>query len=70
MSTNSLLSFLINGDLEKFALNSLHALSMRANLEPLFESAERMSFDTYIFIRNFYLAKRSLGFSLSEEEED
>ncbi|MCX7952006.1 MAG: VacJ family lipoprotein [Deltaproteobacteria bacterium] len=46
----------------------LEVLDKRANLEPLIETAEKMSFDTYVFIRNFYLSKRSISFSAKEDE--
>lgn len=70
MSLNAWTSQLIDDPGIRAGLNSLNALAARAELEPLIENAERMSFDTYIFIRNFYLAKRSIGGSLKEDNED
>ena len=70
MSLNAWTSHLIDDPAIWVGLNSLNALTARAELEPLIENAERMSFDTYIFIRNFYLAKRSVGGILNEDNED
>ncbi|MCS6961907.1 MAG: VacJ family lipoprotein [Deltaproteobacteria bacterium] len=61
--------FLINnGHSWWYGATLLEVLDKRASLEPVIETAEKMSFDTYVFLRNFYLSKRSISFGSKDDE--
>lgn len=45
-------------------------LDRRASMDELIEQAQRMSFDTYTFYKNFYLSQRSISFNAETEDQE
>lgn len=59
-----------NGNSKGYVLTLVESLDKRTSLEPVIENAERMSFDTYTFMRNFYMSRRSLSVKVHDFEDE
>ncbi len=46
----------------------LKIVERRASIDSLIDQAERISFDTYTFFKNFYLSKRSISFTQDDTD--
>ncbi|MCS6893973.1 MAG: VacJ family lipoprotein [Deltaproteobacteria bacterium] len=51
-----------------YGLIVVEGINKRSNLEPFIENVEKMSFDTYTIVRNFYLTNRSINFKLDGDD--